>query len=172
MLNKKKMSKKEGVLKIFAPIFAVAVTFLACYLVTIKPDSFWLAGGICAVLYVGILMLSVFIAESIDEKKSKKAGTGPMLTGVMYEKIDFMDEPAVICDSFRKIVWANKYIRDTNPDGVVGASVSSLFEYQIKDGLIGRRPVDSYATYMGKIYIIDEEPIRGIEKNYYLLTLQ
>ena len=171
-MNKKKMTRKEGVLKVFAPIWAVLIAFLASYLVTIKPESFWLAGGICAVLYVGVLMLSLFIAGSIDEKNMKKASKGPMITGVMYEKINSMNEPAVLCDGSYKIVWANKFVQETNQGVIVGTTVQNLFSYKIKDGEIGKRPVDTIVTYKGKNYIVEEEPVRSGDKSYYLLTLR
>lgn len=171
-MYKKKMTRKEGVLKIFAPILAVAVAFLASYLVTIDPKSFWLAGIICGVLYVGILVLSVIIADTVDEKKSKKASSGPMITGVMYDKINSMNEPAVLCDANYKIVWANRFVHDTTSGGVVGTSVQLLFNYKIKDGEIGKRPVDTVVPYKGKNYIVEEEAIRSGDKSYYLLTLR
>ena len=185
-MNKKKMTRKEGVLKIFAPIFAIAIAFLASYLVTIKPDSFWLAGCICAVLYVGVLMLALSIADSIDEKKAKRASKSPLLTSVMYEKMNAMTEPVILCDANQKIIWANKMVQQGNqPNAVIGSSLgTALFEYSYKSDKVGLRAVDTIVSYKGRNYIVEEEAIESVKREpnknnggenkvkYYLLTLR
>ena len=88
-----------------------------------------------------------------------------MLTGVMYEKINSMNEPAVLCDSSYKIVWANRFVHESTSDGVIGTSVQLLFDYKIKDGEIGKRPVDTIVPFRGRSYIVEEEPIKDYEKS-------
>ncbi|MBO5313112.1 MAG: DHH family phosphoesterase [Clostridia bacterium] len=172
MNNKRGLSKKQGVFRYFAPIWAIAVFFLASYLVTVKPNSFWLVAGVCTLLYVGVLLLVATIAGSLDDKSERKRQSGPMITGVMYEKINSMDEPALLCDSSYKIIWANKFVHKHSTGGIIGTSVQLLFDYDIKDGKIGMRPRDIIVPYKGKSYLVEEEAIRDYDKRYYLLTLR
>ena len=169
---KKRLTKKQSVYRYFAPLLAILVVFLSAYLVTIRPQGYLFVGGICTVLYLGLVVMASIIAESLDDKGQRKKQSGPMITGVMYEKINSMQEPALLCDSNYKIIWANKFVHKNTSGGVIGTSVQLLFKYQIKDGEIGIKPRDTIVQYKGKSYIVEEEPIKDYDKNYYLLTLR
>lgn len=171
-MNKNKMTKKQRVFRYFAPLWAIAVFFLASYLVTIRPESFWFVAGICTVLFLGVLTLSSIIAESLDDKVEKKKEKGPMITGVMYEKINSLREPALLCDVNYKIIWANRFIHESVSGGVIGTSVQLLFKYQIKDIEIGKKQRDTIVPYKGRSYLVEEEAIKDYDKSYYLLTLR
>ena len=171
-MNKNKMTKKQRVFRYFAPLWAIAVFFLASYLVTIRPESFWFVAGICTVLFLGVLTLVSIIAESLDDKVEKKKEKGPMITGVMYEKINSLREPALLCDVNYKIIWANRFIHESVSGGVIGTSVQLLFKYQIKDIEIGKKQRDTIVPYKGRSYLVEEEAIKDYDKSYYLLTLR
>ena len=171
-MNRKKMSHKQRAQSIFAPIWTILIVILTSFMVTIDIEHFWISAGICVMLYLGVLMLVLIAAGSLDEKGTKKQSIGPMLTGVMYEKINSLKEPALICDGSYKIVWANRFIHENTSGGVIGTSVHLLFDYNIKDGEIGKRPVDTIVAFKGKDYIVDEDAIGADGKSYYLLTLR
>ena len=171
-MNRKKMSHKQRAQNIFAPIWTILIVILTSFMVTIDIEHFWMSAGICVMLYLGVLMLVLIAAGSLDEKGTKKQSIGPMLTGVMYEKINSLKEPALICDGSYKIVWANRFIHENTSGGVIGTSVHLLFDYNIKDGEIGKRPVDTIVAFKGKDYIVDEDAIGADGKSYYLLTLR
>ena len=171
-MKKKNISYKQRALIVFAPIWTVAVVALTAFLVTVNTDRFWVAAILGAMLYVGGFIFAVTLGSGLDEKNRSKNKGGPMLTGVMYEKINSLNEPALLCDGSYKIIWANKFVQNAVPSGVVGTSVQLLFKYQIKDGEIGKRPVDTIVPFKGKDYIVVEDAIRDGDKNYYLLTLR
>lgn len=171
-MNRKKMSHKQRAQSIFAPIWTILIVILTSFMVTIDIEHFWMSAGICVMLYLGVLMLVLIAAGSLDEKGTKKQSIGPMLTGVMYEKINSLKEPALICDGSYKIVWANRFIHENTSGGVIGTSLHLLFDYNIKDGEIGKRPVDTIVAFKGKDYIVDEDAIGADGKSYYLLTLR
>lgn len=171
-MNKRKMTHRQRAMYIFAPIWATVVLIVTAVLVKLRPESFLPAAGIAIALYLGVLLLCIVASGSLDAKGNKKKKNGPMITGVMYEKIDSMNEPALLCDGNYKIIWANRFIRETTQGGVVGLSVQMLFKYDIKDGQIGKRPMDTIVAYKGKDYIVEEMPIKDYDKNYYLITLR
>lgn len=171
-MNKKVRNHTRRALSVFAPAFAVAVLFGIAFLVTQRPDKFIILASMASVLYVSVLLMVVIIAKGLDSKNGKKKKNGPMITGVMYEKINAMNEPAILIDSSYKIVWANKFVSELEHNGAVGLSSQMLFKYEIKDGQIGKRPVDVIVPYKGKDYIVEEMAIKHYEKVYYLLTLR
>ena len=171
-MNRRKMTPKQRALCIFMPFWTVAVVALTAFLVNLKPERNWTVAAIAAVLYLGVALLSYIIASSLDGKADGKKNNGVMITGVMYEKINSMNEPAVLCDSSYKIVWANRFVHESAQGGVIGTSVHLLFDYKIKDGEIGLRPRDVIVPFKGRNYIVEEEAIKDYDKNYYLLTLR
>lgn len=171
-MKKSNKSHKQRALIIFAPLWTVVVVALTAFLVTINTERFWLAAILGAMLYIGGFIFAVTLGDGWDAKNHNKKKNGPMLTGVMYEKINSLDEPALLCDGSYKIIWANKFVQNAVPSGVVGTSVQLLFEYRIKDGEIGKRPVDTIVPFKGKDYLVVEDAIRDGDKNYYLLTLR
>ena len=171
-MNRLKKSHKQRALVVFAPIWTVAIVGLAAFLVTLKPEKYWLVALLSSVLYFGGFIFAVTLGATFDSKNSNKKKKGPMLTGVMYEKINSLGEPALLCDSSYRIIWANKFTQEMAEGGIIGTSVQLLFNYQIKDGQIGKRPVDTIVPFKGKDYIVVEDVVRDGDKNYYLLTLR
>ena len=171
-MNRSNKSHRQRALIVFAPIWTVAVLALTTFLVKYKPDEYWVGAILGVMLYLSGFVFAITLGGSIDAKRSNKKNKGPMLTGVMYEKMNSLDEPAVLCDSSYKIIWANKFVHSMTQGGVIGTSVHLLFPYKIKDGEIGKRPVDVIVPFKGKDYIVIEDPIRDGDKNYYLLTLR
>ena len=172
LLNNKKKSHKLRALCVFAPIWAVLVFAATAYAISINPKDYMIGGGIGILLYLSVLLIAVAIGGRLDSRRENKKSSGIMITGVMYEKINSMKEPAVLCDSSYKIVWANRFIHETYQGAVIGTSLQLLFDYHIKDGEIGKRPKDTIVPYKGKNYIVDEEAIKDYDKSYYLLTLR
>ncbi len=172
LLNNKKKSHKLRALCVFAPIWAVLVFGATAYAISINPKDYIIGGGVGILLYLSVLLIAVAIGGKLDSKRDNKKSSGIMITGVMYEKINSMKEPAVLCDSSYKIVWANRFIHETHQGAVIGTSLQLLFNYNIKDGEIGKRPKDTIVPYKGKSYIVDEEAIKDYDKSYYLLTLR
>ena len=170
-MNKRKVTHRQRVLCVFMPILTVLALVATAYLVTLKPEQKWIVAGICSAIYLGVLLLSYIIAAGLDGKGEGKK-SGAMITGVMYEKINSMNEPAVLCDASYKIIWANKFVHANTQGGVIGTSVHLLFDYKIKDGQIGMRPRQIVVPFRGKSYIVEEEAIKDYEKSYYLLTLR
>jgi len=172
LLNNKKKSHKLRALCVFAPIWAVLVFAATAYAISINPKDYLIGGGIGILLYLSVLLITVLVGGRLDSKRENKKSSGIMITGVMYEKINSMKEPAVLCDSSYKIVWANRFVHETYQGTVIGASLQLLFDYHIKDGEIGKRPKDTIVPYKGKNYIVDEEALKDYDKSYYLLTLR
>lgn len=171
-MNRTKKSHKQRALIVFAPVWSVLCLGLTAFLVTIDTEKFWMASILGAMLYLGGFVFAVTLGGGWDAKNNSKKKNGPMLTGVMYEKINSLDEPTVLCDGNYKIIWANKFVQRSSDSGVVGTSVQLLFNYKIKDGEIGKRPVDTVVHFKGKDYIVVEDAIRDGDKSYYLLTLR
>lgn len=164
-------SSKNKVFLIFAPLWTVVSVGLTAFLAWFDTERFWLAAIIGAMLYLSGFIFAVTLVGGFFGRGSKKK-SGPMLTGVMYEKINTLNEPVLLCDANYKIIWANRFIHEVVQGGVIGTSVQLLFNYQIKDGEIGKKPRDIIVPFKGKDYIVDEDAVRDGEKSYYLLTLR
>ena len=164
-------SSKNKVFLIFVPLWTVVSVGLTAFLAWFDTERFWLAAIIGAMLYLSGFIFAVTLVGGFFGRGSKKK-SGPMLTGVMYEKINTLNEPVLLCDANYKIIWANRFIHEAVQGSVIGTSVQLLFNYQIKDGEIGKKPRDIIVPFKGKDYIVDEDAVRDGEKSYYLLTLR
>ena len=171
-MKKVKGEKSGAVVKLLYAFFAIAVMLLAVFLARLNPEKYLIIVGICAVLYIGLISIVSTVNGMVEDRKKYKKKTGPMLTGVMYDKINSMGEPALICDGSCKILWANTFLHTRCDKAIIGASVSTLFPYQIRDNDEGKRIKEVAVEYCGKKYDVEDTVIKDRDKSYYLLTLR
>ncbi|MBQ3041120.1 MAG: DHH family phosphoesterase [Clostridia bacterium] len=118
----------------------------------------------------GIFAIVTACAKSKAEALVKK---GPLLGTVMYDKINYAKEPAFICDSNRKIVWANAFAStELSNKKILGASIDSVIDYDFLEETVVRRERENKLELDGEVYLVEETKIEASDDSYYLLYLR
>lgn len=170
---KKKKNVFRGIVMFgLLPVLALVDIVLAGVLVS-KIDGYEFSIiTACVSLYVSFAIILGVLA-SLSGKKRAHDGTkkGPVLGNVMYDKINYADEPAFICDENHKVVWVNRF--GANQIGVkktLGANINTVFPYDFSVQN-GKKPKEIRVELKGETYIVEETKIDTPAEQYYLLYL-
>ena len=91
---------------------------------------------ITAFLAFSFIAISIFIIVAFNSYAAKKAirkPSGPMLGSIMYDMVNNSDEPALIFDESKKIIWYNKYAMSLSSSPLLGAKLSSIIPTPIPE---------------------------------------
>lgn len=116
-----------------------------------------------------LFTLTIVLVHLIFDKRERGIPKGPVLGSIMYDKINSLQEPALICDTLGKILWYNKFAQASSSQRspILGAYVSSFFTVDLTDELN-----DEETTLAGKNYLIEKTKIKSGEHVYFLLVLR
>ncbi len=171
------MNNKFGargiVFSVVMPALALFDIVLASLLVAFIEGHTALIISMCATAYaiaLAISCLAVYLGRTKGEHIIKK---GPVLGNVMYDKINFENEPAFICDQNHKIIWTNRFA--TNSIGikrVLGANINTVFPYEFASENPAKKVKEIRVLLNGEVYIVEETQITTQNELYYLLYLR
>lgn len=170
------MKKNENklraiVFQVFCPVLAVAFICVEGFLVYKNPDKAlpFITGG--ASIYAAIMIILAIATSGSTSVRGEKKGV--LLGNIMYDKINSLSEPALICDASYKIVWANSFTsKALGVRSVLGSNVTSLFPYQISDDKLVKKNEEVKVTFAKENYLLDETRIDSGSERYYLLVLR
>ena len=173
MYNKK---EKRSPLRALAEI----ISLIACAL-AIVGGIFWvkhspeLALLICIVTVLGAVAISIFtmLGLSTLEKKRRIHGpSGPVLGSIMYDVVNSAQEPALICDESKRIIWFNRFAQDASgvSGSLLGKSLSLIMQNPLPED--GDAPRDIIVTLMERTYSVDVTKINSSGKVYSLLIFR
>lgn len=80
-------------------------------------------------LAFSFVAISVFIIVAFNTYAMKKAvrkPSGPMLGSIMYDMVNNADDPALIYDENKKIIWYNRYAMSLSSSTLLGAKLSTI----------------------------------------------
>lgn len=129
---------------------------------------------VCAsVIFAGLTVLLVLLTDMLGRRSLLKKQTAALLTTIMYDKINQMTEPAVVCDSHGRIKWANKYTKSVfGSRSILNVGISTVFSYELKDDKNRKKAQSGTVLFDGKKYIVEKTEIKTTEQSYYLLVLR
>lgn len=117
-----------------------------------------------------IWLVALLLSRGKREHQIKK---GPVLGNVMYDKINFANEPAFICDQSHKIVWSNRFAsNELGVKKVLGANINSIFPYEFTDETISKKARSIRVDLNAQTYLVEETKIDTLSEVYYLLYLR
>lgn len=173
MYNKK---EKRSALRALAEIISLTACALA-----IVGGIFWvkhspeLALLICIITVLGAVAISIFtmLGLSTLEKKRRIHGpSGPVLGSIMYDVVNSAQEPALICDESKRIIWFNRFAQDASgvSGSLLGKSLSLIMQNPLPED--GDAPRDIIVTLMERTYSVDVTKINSSGKVYSLLIFR
>ncbi len=126
----------------------------------------------CVSLYVSFaIILGVLVSVTGKKRSNESAKKGPVLGNVMYDKINYQDEPAFICDENHKIVWVNRFAASKiGAKKTLGANINTVFPYDFS-AQSNKKQKEIRVVLNGETYIVEETKIDTPSEQYYLLYL-
>ena len=126
----------------------------------------------CISLYVSFaIIFGVLTSVTGKKRKAENSKKGPVLGNVMYDKINYANEPAFICDENHKIVWVNRFgATQIGAKKTLGASINTIFPYDFSAGT-SKKHKEIRVELNGETYTVEETKIDTPSEQYYLLYL-
>ena len=172
-MKNKKMTLLKVLFGIILPIISLAVMGTGYVLVWKFPDAFIPITIACACLYISFLIIFAILVSFGKSKIEEFAKKKPLLNATMYDKINYAQEPAFVCDSDHKIIWANRFASTSlSAKRILGASINSIFPYEFLDETTLKRQKDIKVELDGEVYLVEETQIVASKEIYYLLYLR
>lgn len=168
---KKKIDFKSIIIKSILPFIALLALVADIILVVKNPNNAVPLGigGVAIFSAIMVIWLIFFISASPHTNEKMK----PVLSNIMYNKINSLKEPALICDINHKIIWANPYTAEAvGKRSVLGDNASNLLSYHIGEEKSQKSDEETRLVLGENTYIVEEEGINGGNERYYLLTLR
>lgn len=170
-MRRKENKSRNIIFQIICPILAMALIGIEGFLVYKYPTYKlqFIAGGIG--LYLSLIVIFAIALGGGATKRGERHGV--VLGNIMYDKINSLNEPALICDSSYKIIWANSFTsKAISVKSVLGSLVTSLFPYQISDEKLVKKNEEIRVKFANENYILEETRIDSGSERYYLLVLR
>lgn len=164
----------KGILfSIVMPVLALADVALAALLVYYVKGHTALIISMCLTGYTVALAVACLIAYLKRGPRESKVKKGPVLGNVMYDKINYADEPAFICDQNHKIIWTNRFAStQIGVKKVLGTNINTVFPYEFFSENPAKRQKEIRVSLNGEIYRVEETQITTPNEIYYLLYLR
>ena len=169
MYNTKSARRKTIIICTSACVLATLIIVIASFLASILKEFALPIAFIAVTAFAILFVLTIVLVHIIFDKKEKGIPKGPVLGSIMYDKINSLSEPALICDSLGKILWYNKFAQSCSGQRspILGSYVSSFFTIDLTDELN-----EEEAILAGKNYLIEKTKIKSGEQIYFLLVLR
>lgn len=168
---KKKIDFKSIIIKSILPFIALLALVVDIILVVKNPDKAIPLGIGGVAIFSAIMVIWVIFFISASPRTNEKMK--PVLSNIMYNKINSLNEPALICDINHKIVWANPYTATAvGKRSVLGDNASNLLSYHIGEEKSQKSDEETRLVLGENTYIVEEEGINSGNERYYLLTLR
>ncbi len=169
MYNNKNSKGRTAVLYVIASILALIALFAVGFVVAKMPQHYLYVSLFSACILLLLLVTTALIVNSIYRKRKIDGPRGPVLGSIMYDKINSLNEPAMICDAHGKILWYNRFTQDGSgqKSPILGSYVSGHFPASLTDE---EAPLDT--TFNGRNYHVEKTKIKSGDKTYYLLVLR
>lgn len=168
---KKKIDFKSIIIKSILPFIALLALVADIILVVNNPDKAIPLGIGGVAIFSAIMVIWVIFFISASPRTNEKMK--PVLSNIMYNKINSLNEPALICDINHKIVWANPYTATAvGKRSVLGDNASNLLSYHIGEEKSQKSDEETRLVLGENTYIVEEEGINSGNERYYLLTLR
>ena len=155
--------------------FLAAVTILGAVVLAVQsPENRIVIVVFAVVVYVALCAFVIQLIEILRKKSDVKRPSGPVLGSIMYDTVNFSDEPALICDEFGKIIWFNKAAQTASgsSSSILGSKLGNILSSQVNDITVDDKRHEFHTILGGKNYTIQRTKIRSGDKIYFLLMFR
>lgn len=169
MYNSKNNKGRTTILYLIASLLALASLFGGGYAISLMPESYLFISILCGSALVLLLIAAAILVNAIYKKRKIDGPQGPVLGSIMYDKINSLSEPALICDLYGKILWYNKFTQmgSGQKSPILGSYVSNYFSNPIIDD-----DAPAEAIFNGRNYLVEKTKIKSADKQYLLVVLR
>jgi len=169
MYNSKNNKGRTTILYLIASLLALASLFGGGYAISLMPESYLFISILCGSALVLLLIAAAILVNAIYKKRKIDGPQGPVLGSIMYDKINSLSEPALICDLYGKILWYNKFTQmgSGQKSPILGSYVSNYFSNPIIDD-----DAPAEAVFNGRNYLVEKTKIKSADKQYLLVVLR
>lgn len=169
MYNSKNNKGRTTILYLIASLLALASLFGGGYAISLMPESYLFISILCGSALVLLLIAVAILVNAIYKKRKIDGPQGPVLGSIMYDKINSLSEPALICDLYGKILWYNKFTQmgSGQKSPILGSYVSNYFSNPIIDD-----DAPAEAIFNGRNYLVEKTKIKSADKQYLLVVLR
>lgn len=173
--KKEKRSAERIVAEILCLVLGIITTVLAVFWSIRKPAD-WLLIDIALALGFVSASIIIFLAFGAIARRKKVSGpSGPVLGSIMYDMVNSAEEPALICDENKKIIWFNRYAQRASgiSGSLLGRSLSIIMQNPLPDENDKKENEREIITVLdGETYKVDVTKIRSADKSYNLLMFR
>ena len=162
MYNNKNSRGRTTILYLIASFLALATLGGASYLISIMPERFMNIAVFFGSVLILLLIIFAIVVNAIYKKRQIDGPSGPVLGSIMYDKINSLEEPALICDNHGKILWYNSFTQagSGQKSPILGSYVSNYFSGSFTDE---ETPLET--TFNGRNYAVEATKIKSGEKS-------
>lgn len=168
MNNNSRSKFKLPIISVIAGILGVGIIIGAGFIISALPELTLLIAISGAILFVALLVGEILIVNLVYKRFEVQGPTGPVLGSIMYDKINSLEEPALICDTLGKILWYNSFSQSVSgqKSPILGTYVTSFIDVSLNDD------EDSTVVLHERSYAIEKTKIKSGEQTYFLLVLR
>lgn len=151
----------------------VGAGFLGVLWSTHYPQDWLLIDITIALCYIALCTFAFIGLSAIEKKRQVRLPSGPVLGSIMYDVVNTANEPALICDENKKIIWFNHYAQTASGQSgsLLGTRLSAFMQVPLPDeNDNGSHEV--VIELLGETYRVEVTRIRSHEKIYNLLLFR
>ena len=169
MYNNKNNKGKAILLYLISSFLGLCALFGGGYAVSKMAEYYLYVTLIVGCALIALLALTAIIVNSAYKKRKVDGPHGPVLGSIMYDKINNLSEPALICDETGKILWYNSFTQagSGQKSPILGAQVKNFFS----DTILNEDAAPE-TEFNGRNYLVERTKIQSGENSYLLLVLR
>ena len=172
--KKEKLSIYSLLSGIICLALGVGTAVLAVFWSARRPSSWLLIMILLGLVFVSLSVCAYIALKAIEKKRRVDGPSGPVLGSIMYDMVNTANEPALICDENKKIIWFNHFAQKVSGSAtsLLGKGLNVIMQNPLPDENDKKSSERQIITELdGETYIVDVTKIHA-EKTYNLLMFR
>ncbi|MBQ8738476.1 MAG: DHH family phosphoesterase [Clostridia bacterium] len=171
--------KNEGTsyIKVLRNVFCVILGAGACaigaFWASKTPENMLLIAIVMALSFISLTIFVAIGASALEKRRRVSGPKGPVLGSIMYDVVNSAQEPALICDETKKIIWFNRFAQSASGlnASLLGKNLNVLMKHPLpEEG--DKRDKEIIVSLSGQSYKLDVTRINSAGKVYSLLLFR
>ena len=172
--KKEKLSIYSLLSGIICLALGVGTAVLAVFWSARRPSSWLLIMILLGLVFVSLSVCTFIALKAIEKKRRVDGPSGPVLGSIMYDMVNTANEPALICDENKKIIWFNHFAQKVSGSAtsLLGKGLNVIMQNPLPDENDKKSSERQIITELeGETYIVDVTKIHA-DKTYNLLMFR
>lgn len=172
--KKEKLSVYTILSGIICLALGVGTAVLAVFWSARRPSSWLLIMILLGLIFVSLSICTFIGLKAIEKKRRVDGPSGPVLGSIMYDMVNTANEPALICDENKRIIWFNHFAQRASHSAtsLLGKGLSVIMQNPLPDENDKKSGERQIVTELdGETYIVDVTKIHA-DKVYNLLMFR